>query len=70
MFNDEFQLPDGTIATSAKDVDAYCKRNDVGLAGDYSGDFYKNRRSFREKAQTEDLMSDFVHNYRKEIWKQ
>ena len=67
MFN-EFQLPDGTWATSAKDVDEYCKRNDVSMAGDYSGDYMKNRRYFLEKVQRDNLKADFVRNYKKEIW--
>jgi hypothetical protein len=67
MFN-EFQLPDGTIATCAKDVDDYCQRNNVSVAGDYSGDYLKNRRYFLEKAQSDDMRADFVRNYKKEIW--
>ena len=67
MFN-EFQLPDDTWATSAKDVDEYCKRNDVSMAGDYSGDYMKNRRYFLEKVQRDNLKADFVRNYKKEIW--
>lgn len=68
MFN-EFQLPDGTWAESAKDVDDYCKRTGSTLASDFSGEYMKNRRFFLEKARHEDFMADFVHNYKKEIWK-
>lgn len=68
MFN-EFQLPDGTFATCAKDVDEYCRRNDVSPAGDYSGDYCKSRRFFLEKAQTDEFRADFILNYKKEIWK-
>lgn len=67
MFN-EFQLPDGTWATCLRDVDEYCKRTGNAMAGDYSGDYVKNRRYFLEKAQSEDFKADFVRNYKKEIW--
>ena len=38
------------------------------MAGDYSGDYLKNRRYFLEKAQSDDMRADFVRNYKKEIW--
>lgn len=65
---EEFQLPDGSWATSAADVDRYLKESGSAMAGDYSGEFLKNRRFFKEKAQEDELLSDFVHNYKKEIW--
>lgn len=65
---EEFQLPDGSWATSSADVDRYLTESGSAWAGDYSGEFLKNRRFFKEKAQEEDLLSDFVHNYKKEIW--
>lgn len=64
----EFQLPDGTWAESPSDVDKYLKSSGSALADDYSGDYLKNRRFFMEKARQEDLIADFVHNYKKEIW--
>lgn len=65
----EFQLPDGTWAECVKDVDNYIKRSGSAMAGDFSGEFIKNRRYFLEKAQHDDFMADFVRNYKKEIWK-
>ena len=66
---DEFQLPDGTWATCSKDVDDYCKRTGSAMASDFSDGFRKSRRFLLEKAREDDLKKDFVHNYRKEIWK-
>ena len=64
----EFQLPDGRWAESPSDVDRYIKETGNALADDYSGEFLKNRRFFIEKAQSDELCSDFVHNYKKELW--
>lgn len=66
---DEFQLPDGTWAESSQDVDKYLKRSGSAWANDYSGEFFKNRRFFMEKAQQDECFADFIHNYKKEIWK-
>ena len=65
----EFQLPDGRWAESPSDVDRYIKETGNALADDYSGEFLKNRRFFIEKAQSDELMADFIHNYKKEIWR-
>ena len=64
----EFCLPDGTIAESAKDVERYMRETGAALASDYSDDYRKNRRFFIEKAQGEKIHSDFIRNYKKEIW--
>lgn len=65
---DEFQLPDGSWAESSADVDRYLKQSGSAWADDYSGDFMKSRRFLMEKARQDDLIADFVHNYKKEIW--
>lgn len=64
----EFRLPDGTVAESVEDVDRYIKENDAALASDYSDDYYKSRRYFMEKAQDDELHSDFIQQFKKEIW--
>lgn len=65
----EFQLPDGTWAESSADIDRYLKESGDAWAGDYSGEFMKTRRFLIEKAQSDSLRADFIHNYKKEIWK-
>jgi hypothetical protein len=64
----EFQLPDGTVAESVADVERYLKENDAALASDYSADYQKSRRFFKEKDRKDKLHSDFIHNLKKEIW--
>jgi hypothetical protein len=64
----EFQLPDGTAAESAADVDRYIKQSGAALANDYSDGYFKNRRFFSEKAQDDELHSDFIQQLKKEIW--
>ena len=68
MFN-KIYLPDGTVAESVQDVDAYLLKSGCAPAGDFSGDYLKNRRFFIEKAQEANLLSAFINNYKKEIWK-
>jgi hypothetical protein len=64
----EFQLPDGTVAESAADVDRYIKQSGAAMASDYSDGYFKNRRFFKEKARRDKLHADFIHNFKKEIW--
>jgi hypothetical protein len=64
----EFQLPDGTVAESVADVDRYIRQSGAAMASDYSDDYYKNRRFFMEKAQDDELHSDFIQQLKKEIW--
>jgi hypothetical protein len=64
----EFQLPDGTVAESVADVDRYIRQSGAVPASDYSDDYYKNRRFFMEKAQDDELHSDFIQQLKKEIW--
>lgn len=66
---DEFQLPDGTWAESTADIDRYLKTSGSAWAGDFSGEYYKSRRFFLEKEQSDKFKADFIHNYKKEIWK-
>lgn len=64
----EFQLPDGKMAESVQDVERYISESGAAMAGDYSDEYFKNRRFFNEKAQRAQLHSDFIHNLKKEIW--
>ena len=64
----EFQLPDGTVAESAADVDRYIKQSGAAMASDYSDGYFKNRRFFSEKAQDDELHYDFIQQLKKEIW--
>lgn len=64
----EFQLPDGTVAESVKDIERYLKQNDAASASDYSGEYMKTRRFFMEKARRDDIRADFIYNLKKELW--
>jgi hypothetical protein len=65
----EIQLPDGTIAESAADVDRYLRENDAASANDYSDGYFKNRRFFNEKERRDKIRADFIRNLKKEIWR-
>lgn len=64
----EFQLPDGTVAESASDVDRYLKTSGAALAGDYSPKYLQNIRAKKEKDARADIFADFVQQYKKRIW--
>lgn len=64
----EFYLPNGTVVSSSKDADEYFKRTGTASASDFSADYVKNRRYFIQKAQEAELLSEFVFNYKKEVW--
>ncbi|MCX4348517.1 MAG: hypothetical protein OSJ76_01895 [Alphaproteobacteria bacterium] len=68
MFKDEIVLPDGSVASSAADMDRYLKANDLVLSDNYSGEYRRNIRLRNEKAQKNDLWAEFLKNYKRMIW--
>ena len=68
QWTDSLQLPDGSVVSSATGLDKYLKDNDLSLSQDYSEAWLKQRRRRNEKAQREELLSDFIHNYKRSIW--
>lgn len=68
MFKEEFQLPDGTIATCAADVDAYLRRSGDVSASDYSDNYKKSCRFFSERQQEKENFAEFLKQYKKRIW--
>ena len=62
-------LPDGSIATSGRQLDNYMREHNVSLKQDYSDHYLKNVRRRNEKAQKDEFFSDFIHNYKRSIWK-
>lgn len=65
----EIQLPDGTVAESAAEVDRYLRESGAVSANDYSDGYFKNRRFFDEKARRDKIRADFIRNLKKEIWR-
>lgn len=65
---DEVVLPNGTIATSFRDVEKYLNANDLAFKEDYSDEFYKTVRHNNEKAQRREAFADFIHNYKRKVW--
>jgi len=65
---EEVYLPNGSVATSLKEIDEYARRTETAMASDFSADYVRNRRYFIEKAQEAELLSAFVFNYKREIW--
>lgn len=61
-------LPDGTVATSVREIEAYLKRNGLALAGDYSSAFFKSVRDKRQKALHDELFNLFIQNYQRKLW--
>ncbi len=65
---DEIILPDGCVATSVSDVQAYLNRNGLALAGDYSADYLARVREKNERDRKRDLFKTFLHYYKRMIW--
>ena len=65
---DEFQLPDGTIASSVRDIDAYLKRTGLTMASDYSKSTLKAIKDARNTAVRQDLFASFINTYKRKIW--
>ena len=66
---DDVVLPDGSTASSAADIERWMKLHNLALASDYSDDFRRNVRYQQEKAQRSECFADFIHNYKRMIWK-
>ncbi len=65
---DEVILPDGTVATSAADVDRYMRQNNVVLSADYSADFYRNVKRKKQQQERQSLFDEFIKAYKRSVW--
>lgn len=64
----EFELPDGTTASSRADVEKYLRANNLALAQDYSPEYLQKVRARNEQARKDDLFAEFIFNYKRMIW--
>lgn len=67
-FSTEVILPDGTVATSAQDIDRYLKANDLAAQSDYSAEYFSNIRWNKERVRQKEIFADIVQQYKKRIW--
>ena len=67
-WTDSLVLPDGSVVSSVYGLEKYMKANDCSLKEDYSDEYLQTRRRRNEKAQREQLFSEFIHNYKRSIW--
>ncbi len=65
---EEILLPGGAVASSAQELDAYLKENQVALSADYSLAYLKNVRQKIKADQRREAFEDFVNEYKKRIW--
>ncbi len=68
-WTDSLLLPDGSVVSSNAGLNRYLRDNDLSLSQDYSAAYLASRRRHNEKAQRAELFSDFIHNYKRSIWK-
>ena len=61
------ELPDGSVAECAQDVDRYLKENNLSPAGDFSDAYRREVRFFREQAIRKDFFAEFINNYKRRI---
>jgi len=68
QWTQEVVLPDGSIASSAADIDRYIKANQVALASDYSSEYMTKVKQRQQKEEKNSIMADLIHNYQRSIW--
>ena len=68
QFSAEVLLPDGSVASSAQDVERFLKANDLAAASDYSCDYLQNIRKLQEKHRREEIFAELIQQYKKRIW--
>ncbi len=65
---DEFQLPDGSIASSVRDIETYLRRHGLAMSSDYSPETLQRNREAQNSRLRQDLFATFIHNYKRKIW--
>ena len=67
-YSEEYILPDGTVASSAQDIDRYLKANNLASKSDYSERYMEQIRLDNDKAQRKEIFAEVVQQYKKRIW--
>ena len=65
---EEFLLPNGQVASSVQDVDAFLKQSGLAFAGDWSSECIQSIRSKNQETQRKEAFEDFILTYKKRIW--
>ncbi len=65
---DEIQLPDGTTASSVREIDSYLRRNGLAMADDYPPETLQRIREARNSRLRKDLFATFIQHYKRKIW--
>ncbi|MBO7556824.1 MAG: hypothetical protein J6T72_05465 [Alphaproteobacteria bacterium] len=68
QWTEALELPDGSIAECAQDVDRYLKENNLSPAGDFSDAYRREVKFAREQAVRKDFFAEFINNYKRRIW--
>lgn len=68
QWTDEIVLPDGSIATSAADIDRYIRINQAALASDYSSEYIAKVKQRQRKKEQASIWADLIHYYKRSIW--
>jgi hypothetical protein len=68
QWTEALELPDGSVAECAQDVDRYLKENNLSPAGDFSDAYRREVKFAREQAIRKDFFAEFINNYKRRIW--
>ena len=68
-WTEEIRLPDGSTASSVRDVERFLRRNNLAMASDYSDEFRKNVRLKQQQTRLGETRAEFIRNYKRLIWK-
>ncbi|MBQ9090214.1 MAG: hypothetical protein IJY58_04110 [Alphaproteobacteria bacterium] len=65
---DEFQLPDGTVVSSVREIDSYLNRTGLAMSSDYSPQTLQQIRTTQEQRLRQELLATFLQQYKRKIW--
>jgi len=72
-FNSDFKepipLPDGSVASNSKELDAYFERTGTTKSSDYSKTYFKNKQFQNNLEFSQELFEAFLINYKRMIFK-
>jgi hypothetical protein len=69
QFSADVVLPDGSVATSASDIDRYLRAHQLAAQSDYSADYFRKIRRDKDVARQSEIFAELVQQYQKRIWK-
>lgn len=65
---DSLRLDDGTVVSSASQLEAYLREHDLSLSADYSAAWRQKAECRKAARHRKELFADFLFHYKRSIW--